>query len=161
MEHRRSGLEKLAEDLHGAISDWSANECINSIWVGENATSRACDLARWANVLRIGWNLIQKSITSWGNYGANLGSIWLIGYFSYFHEILHFGLYFGGVRLSSVSRKAYDYDPHIFIFLTVPILWKNSTQSSEKMPYVNLENVCLQVTFRLFFKMLFKGEKCL
>ena len=96
----------------------------------------------------------KKLSSSWESSGVNLGLIRLIFIFSIFDR---FRLFVGGICLSSMGKKAHGYNPHIFIFLTAPILWRNSTCSLAKTPYVNSEKVCLVVQFRIFFKMFSKG----
>ena len=49
---------------------------------------------------------------------------------------------FGGDYLSNASKKAHGYNLHIFIFVLVCILFKNSTQSYKKRSFVNLKKVC-------------------
>ena len=89
----------------------------------------------------------------------NLGLNQLVFEFIDFQAFSSFDVHFSGVYLSSASRKAHNCDPHIFIFVLVPILWINCTCNLGEKPYVRWEKVCLLVLFSLFLKMLFKGEK--
>ena len=62
---------------------------------------------------------MEKSIMLKSSDGANLSLIWLVYEFSNFHPFSTFKCNFDGVYLFSASKKAHDYDPHIFIFVLV------------------------------------------
>ena len=69
--------------------------------------------------------MVQKSSILRGLYGANLGSNWLVFEFSDVWPFSTFACNFGEVHLSSVSRKVHSCVSHIFIFVSIYILYKN------------------------------------